>query len=52
MGPAAPLPPIPSLPVDVSEPAEPQGSNTMRNALIAGGAALAAYLLFVRGRNA
>ncbi len=47
-GPAGPaVDPLPSLP-DMPPAAE---DNTTRNLLIAGGAALAAYLLFVRGRQ-
>jgi hypothetical protein len=54
MGPAPislPIPPIPTL--DTGEPAmvAPSSDNTMRNVLIAGGAALAAYFLFFRKRS-
>lgn len=50
MGPPAPLPPISPLPpLDVTDPTVGvQPDNTMRNVLIAGGAAIAAYLLFFR----
>ncbi len=48
-GPAGPaVDPLPSLP-DI--PAAAAEDNTTRNLLIAGGAALAAYLLFIRGRQ-
>jgi hypothetical protein len=54
MGPApvsAPIPPIPVL--DTGEPAQtiPPPDNTMRNVLIAAGAAVGAYFLFIRGRS-
>lgn len=51
MGPPAPLPPIPQLPVDLPDPVMQAPDNTMRNVLIAGSAALAAYLLLFRGRS-
>ena len=52
MGPASsPIPPIP--PLDIGEPpvTAPASDNTMRNVLIAGGAAVAAYFLFFRKRS-
>lgn len=52
MGPPAASPPIPVIPpLDTGIPdqaAVPPADNTMRNVLIAGGAALAAYFLFFR----
>lgn len=54
MGPApasAPIPPIPVLDTPDQPTAAPAPDNTMRNVLIAGGAALAAYLLLFRRRT-
>jgi hypothetical protein len=54
MGPAPVYPPIPPIPtLDTGEPAmvAPSSDNTMRNVLIAGAAALAAYLLLFRKRS-
>jgi hypothetical protein len=54
MGPPQPIDPIPPIPtLDTGEPpvSVPASDNTMRNILIAGGAALAAYLLFFRKRT-
>lgn len=52
MGPPATSPPIPIIPpLDTGIPdqaAVPPADNTMRNALIAGGVAMAAYFLFFR----
>ncbi len=46
-GPAVePLPPLPDAPAE-----EASADHTTRNLLIAGGAAIAAYLLFIRGRQ-
>jgi len=54
MGPApasSPIPPIPTLETGEPPVTSPTSDNTMRNVLIAGGAAVAAYLLFFRKRS-
>jgi hypothetical protein len=54
MGPPVISPPIPAIPVlDTGDPSPTVAApdNTMRNVLIAAGAAVGAYFLFIRGRS-